>query len=212
MFVHVVGAVIAALILLGGLYTILRNFTLFLVDSLRGHPGVPWFNRPYLFRALGVLALILWLYGPYSGVNNTLQLTGEEQRLTAFALYVIAAANGLWTLRISFLTSIPPALLPYRTHQRGRISWRDLATVSYLLQLVLAAAIGSLFAFFPDGIQAILARIGVLALLLGSAFVSLWRTSYITAVGPEHSFAERLQHVVGGPDAGPPHTPPASGA
>lgn len=207
MVLHIIGAVITALIILGGLYLILRNITLFLTDALRGHPGSAWIDRPYLFRAIASTATLFWLFGPYRGANDALHLTGNQQQWVAFSLYLTAAAAWLWILRINFIKNIPADLLPQRTRQPGRLSWQGIGVIGYLAQLVLAAGVGALFAFGPGGAQSILVRLGVLVLLLASAFTSLWRISFVAA-GPDHTFAQRLQHVVGGPTAGPPHAPP----
>ena len=214
MVMHIIGAVITALIILGGLFTIIRNFARFLIDSLRGHPGKAWIDRPYLFRAIAATATIFWLFAPYHDTNNTLNLDASQQQWASFGLYLTAAAAWLWMLRISFLNSIPAEMVPLRTKQKGRLSWQAVGVIGFLVQLLFAAGVGALFAFttniealfafIPSGVLSVLERVAIFVLLLASAFMSLWRTSF-AAAGPDHTFAERLQHVVGGPAAGPPH-------
>ena len=202
---HIIGAVITALIILGGLYAILRNFAIFLVDGLRGHPGKAWYNRPYLFRAIAVTATLFWLFGPFYGANDVLHLSADQQHITLFALYIVAAATSLWVLRIGFLDRIPQSMLHLRTNRRGFISWGTLAIVSYLIQLACAVAVGLLFAFAPGGSQSLGVRALVLVFLLASAFTSLWRMSYLA--GPDnHTLTQQMEHVLGGRDAGPLHT------
>lgn len=213
--VHIIGAVVTALIILGGLFTILRSFARFLADSLRGHPGKAWLDRPYLFRAIATTATLFWLFAPYHGANNALALDDSQQQWTSFGLYIVAAVAWLWMLRISFINSIPADMVPLRTKQKGRLSWQAVGAIGFLVQLIFAAGVGALFAFttniesalafIPSGLLSVLERVAVLVFLLASAFMSLWRTAF-AAAGPDHTFAERLQHVVGGPTAGTPHT------
>ncbi|MBA3825821.1 MAG: hypothetical protein H0X24_18215 [Ktedonobacterales bacterium] len=204
---HIIGAVITALIILAGLYTVLRNFTLFLVDGLRGLPGVAWYNRPYLFRAIAVTATLFWLFGPFYGKQDSLHLPTDQQRFVLFALYVLAAAAGLWVLRIGFWRSIPAAMRPLRTNQPGFISWGTLAAVSYLIQLTCAITVGLLFAFAPGGTGSWPVRIAVFAILLISGYTSLWRMSYLA--GPDNdALRSQMEQAFGGRPAAPPAVPP----
>ncbi len=206
---HIIGAVFTALIILIGLYTILRSFTLFLVDGLRGVPGVAWYNRPYLFRAIAVTATLFWLFGHFKGQQDSLHLPAEQQRLVLFGLYVLAAAAGLWVLRIGFWRSIPAAMRPLRTNRPGYISWGTLAGVSYLIQLACAVAVGALFVFAPGGAESWLVRIAVFAILLISAYTSLWRMSYLA--GPDNdALRAQMDQVLGGRPAAPVVASPAA--
>jgi hypothetical protein len=206
MVAHIIGAVVAAIIMLAGLYSILRNVVLFLNDQLRGHPGKWWVDRPYFFRALAWTATLFWLYGP-TFAATALSFNENQLRLSVFVLYMVAAASFLWVLRVSFINSIPATIRPIRTRQAWIISWNGIALSTYLLQLVFAAGIGAIFAFADGTNQAwwmlVLGRLAVLVLLVGSALASLWRTSYIA--GPEpHTFRQRMDHVIGGTEGGHP--------
>jgi hypothetical protein len=206
MVAHIIGAVVAAIIMLAGLYSILRNVVLFLNDQLRGHPGKWWVDRPYFFRAVAWTATLFWLYGP-TFAATALGFNENQLRIGVFALYMLAAASFLWVLRVSFINSIPATIKPIRTRQAGIISWNGIALSTYLVQLVFAAGIGAIFAFADGTNQAwwmlVLGRLAVLVLLVGSALASLWRTSYIA--GPEpHTFRQRMDHVIGGTEGGHP--------
>lgn len=198
----IVGAVIAALVILGGLFSALRYLVLFLVDQLRGHPGQAWFNRPYLFRSIAFTATLFWLYGT-NFTATALQFGAEQQRLASFVLYLVAAACFLWTLRISFLNSIPAEVRAVRARGSGLTGWGMLAGSSFLVQVVCAAGVGALFAFPPANLPwygVVLARLGVFVLLIISALASLWRTSYLA--GPaHHTLSQRWEHVIGTHDA-----------
>jgi hypothetical protein len=199
---HIIGAVLTALIILAGLYTVLRNFTLFLVDGLRGQPGVAWYNRPSLFRAVAVTATLFWLFGPFTGKQDTLHLPIDQQRLIVFGLYVFAAAAGLWVLRIGFWRSIPTAMRPLRTNQRGYLSWGAIAAVSYLTQLTCAIVVGVLFVFAPGGTESWFVRIAIFAILLISGYMSLWRMSYLA--GPDNdALRAQMEQAFGGRTASP---------
>ncbi len=205
---HIIGAIVAAVIMLAGLYSILRNVVLFLADQLRGHPGTWWVDRPYLFRAIAWTATLFWLYGP-AFESTALGFQENQQRISVFVLYMIAAASFLWVLRVGFINSVPAAIKPIRTRKAGIMSWNAIAATTYVVQLVLAAGIGAVFAFVEGTGQpwwmTVLTRVGVLVLLVASALVSLWRTSYIA--GPEpHTFRQRIDHVIGGPEGWHPIT------
>jgi hypothetical protein len=197
---EVIGALIRALIILGGLFAIARNLGIFFIGGLRGHSGQRWYNRPYLFRALAWTFTLFWLFGPYYGTSNVFQLTENQTRITSFVLFLLAAAAWLWVERVSFLDGIPQQILPAGPAWARGIGWEGHATLTYLIQLVCAAAFGLIFVTF--GVTA-LAWLVVLPFLIGTAGMAFWRFSCM--IGPDHTFGETVQHMLGGRDAGPPH-------
>jgi hypothetical protein len=200
----IVGVVLAALIILGGLFSALRYLVLFLADQLRGHPGQAWFNRPYLFRAIAFTATLFWLYGT-NFEATALRFDTSEQRVASFALYLLAATCFLWTLRISFLNAIPAEVRAVRTRGSGLTGWGTLAGTAFFVQVLCAAGVGALFAFLPANLpwySVVLSRLGVFILFIISALASLWRTSYLA--GPaHHTLSQRWEHVIGTHDADP---------
>jgi hypothetical protein len=200
---QIIGATIAALIILGGMYAIVRNLAVFFLDMFRGFGGKAWYNRPYLFRALAWAFTLVWLYGPYAGKYDALHLSVDQQRGVTLGLYLAAAASWLWLLRVSYLDGIPQHFLHLPTRGQRGISWHGMGNVTYLLQLLCAAALGVLFVYFSGDINAIILQVAALALVVITAVLSLWRTSYLA--GMEHTFRETAIHVFGGRDAGPPH-------
>jgi hypothetical protein len=200
MTVQVIGAAIRALIILGGLYAIIRNLGIFLVGVARGQQGKSWYNRPYLFRALAWCFTLFWLFGPYYSPYNVFQLTHDQSNIVAFTLFLLAAAAWLWIERISFLDGIPQQELPNGPAWAQRLGWEGHATLTYLIQLACAAALGLLFvAFAKSG----LVWLVILPFLIGTAGMSFWRFTCMT--GEDHTLGEKLQHALGGRDAGPPH-------
>jgi hypothetical protein len=199
---EVIGAIIRALIILGGLFAVARNLGIFFIGGLRGHAGQRWYNRPYLFRALAWTFTLFWLFGPYYTPNNIFQLTESQTRITSFALFMLAAAAWLWVERISFLDGIPQQILPKKPAWARWLGWEGHATLTYLIQLVCAAAIGLLFISVTSKSIA-LAWLAVLPFLIGTAGMAFWR--FTCMVGPDHTFGEVMQHVLGGRDAGQPH-------
>lgn len=198
---QLIGAIISALIILGGMYAIVRNLFVFLVDEVRGHPGKAWYDRPYLFRMLAWAFSLLWLFGPYEALN----LGDEGRRLATYAAYVLSAASWLWVARVSFLDGIPQHLFHLRTRQTKEMSWHSLAGLTYLGQVLFAAAFGALFIFITadSTFVEVIVRVAAFVFLIGTAFMSLLRMDYLTGV--DHSFTESMQHVIGGRDAGQTH-------
>ncbi len=192
---QIIGAILAIIIILGAMYGIIRNVVIFLFDAMRGNASTPWFQRPYLFRALAWTATLFWLYGPYTGNNNVLQFTADQQHITAFALYVVAAAGWLWVWHINFINRIPQHMLNLRFGAHGRTGWHWLSGQIYLVQLGIAIGVGALFAYAPVSISPILLRLAAFVLLLGSGFASLYRATYL--IGPGHTLGERIQHAIG---------------
>ncbi len=193
----IVGAVITSLIILGGLYAIARNLFVFFVDQVRGHPGTWWFDRPYLFRSLAWTFTLFWLFGPY----DVLQLGTQGLRWLAFGFYIVAAAAWLWILRVSFLDGIAQRGLKSGPSWARWLGFGGHATLTFLIQLVCAGALG--YVFLRAGLSSPLVWVVVVAFLIGTAGMSLWRMSVL--IGPGHTFGERMQHVLGGREAGPPH-------
>lgn len=198
-----VGAIIAGLIILGGLFAIVRNLVVFFIDLLRGADGKPWSDRPYLFRALAWIFTLVWLFGPYAGRYDVLHLTHEQQQFTTLGLFVLTAAAWLWVLRVSFLDGIPQQLFHLRTRQTPAMSWQGIGTLTYLFQLLCAIGLGVLFVFVAQDINPIVTQVLVVVLLLGTGFMSVLRMNYIA--GADHTLGEKIQHVLGGRDAGQPH-------
>jgi hypothetical protein len=210
---NMIGAGIAALIILAGLFSVARNLYLLVAHSRRGQDHRAWFDRPYLFRALAWTATLFWLYGG-EFEKQALHFSPDQVRVAAFALYMVAAACFLWVLRGSFHNSLTPELLAVRTRQRGVIGWRGIEWITYIIQLIFAAGIGALFAFVQANGQpwwaTVLIRLGALALLIASGIANFWRTSYRAGPG-KHTLRQRFEHVIGthAPDVTQPPAPPA---
>ena len=199
---HYIGTVIAALIILGGLYAIARNFAVFFIDILRGSGGKQWFNRPYLFRALAWAFTLFWLYGPYTDLH----LTQTNERILAFGFFIFASAAWLWVLRVSFLDGIPQQELSSGPAWAKGIGWNGHATLTYLIQLVCATILGLIFVSF--GKDSPLYWLLVIPFLIGTAGMSIWRISTLTA--PGETLGEHLQHALAGRDAQhPQHNDPS---
>jgi ABC-type amino acid transport system permease subunit len=208
---QIVGAILGIIIILGAVFGILRNVTIFLIEAVRGDTNRPWFQRPALFRAAAWTATLFWLYGPYTGDNNVLHFTADQQHNTAFALYVIAAACWLWVWHVNFLNGIPQNMLHLRFGARGGTGWQWLSGRIYLVQLIIAIGVGTLFVYAPNWISAytpnwlpgwvlpVLARVVALILIGGSAIASIYRATYL--IGPGHSLNERIQYAIGEYDA-----------
>lgn len=205
---NTIAAVIAALIILAGLFSVARNLYLLITHRRQEPAQRAWFDRPYLFRALAWTATLLWLYGG-EFEKNMLNFSTDQVRVAAFVLYMIAAACFLWVLRGNFHNSLTPDLLAMRTRQRGVIGWRGIELTTYAIQLVFAAGVGTLFAFVDTSAQPwwgiVLIRVGALALLIASGIANFWRTSYLAGPG-KHTLRQRFEHVIGAhvPDVPPP--------
>lgn len=200
-----VAAIVVALIILGGLYSIARNLAVLLAETARGQQSKAWYDRPYLFRVVASAFTLFWLFGPY----QALHLNAGQVQALGFSLYLIAAAAWLWLLRISFLDGIPQHLLKLGPAWGRGLGWQGHLGITYLVQLLCAAGVGLGFtllgasSFHTSAPKVPIALIVVVPFLLITAAVSSWRISLLA--GPDHTVGERLLHVIGGRDAGPPH-------
>jgi hypothetical protein len=193
-----IGAIISGLIILGGLYAIIRNFAIFLFHITIRQRTKPFYNQPYLFRTLAWIFTLFWLYGPYS----SLHFSQEGEKWLAFTFYMLAAVNWLWVARVSFLDGIPQQEFQLGPSWAHVIGWQGHATITYLIQVMCAAGLG--FIFISVELSSILRWALVVLLFLISIILSTWRISIQT--GHDHTLSERLQHALGGREAGPPHT------
>ncbi len=212
MYGHIIAAVFVALIMLGGIFAIARNTVIFLVDTLHGNAGKAWYNRPYLFRGLAWFFTLTWLFGPYTSLG----LDTTQQQIMAFALYIVVAASWLWVLRVSFMDGIPQRQFKLGPAWGIRLGWSGHATITYLFQLLSAAGIGVLFVLLganrllglnpTDPSSKPLFFLVVLPFLIIIGLMSMWRVSLLMG-GVTHTPIEAVQHIIGGREAGPAHTP-----
>jgi hypothetical protein len=196
MSAHLAGAIISGIIILGGVIAVFYNLERFFIDELRGHRGKSFFERPFLWRAIASAFTLFWLFAPYSQIG----LDDSQRRLLAFALFMIMAAAWLWLVAVGYLAGLSPQQRQVGPAWAHGLGWSGHLALSYLLQLVCAAALGYLYVQFSN---TQLLWILLVPFLIGTIGVSSWRMALLT---PNHTLAQRMQHVLGGHDPVPPHS------